>query len=73
LFDKGAILESEACTRCDGRKYVPILLNEEDVRAFGHKPEWGDRDCPRCGGSGLEPDECDLSEMKFFYGPSWDE
>lgn len=62
------------CARCHGRRTVPIaLLTPEDPEYAWRGPDWADRDCPRCGGSGREPDPVDVSERRYLYGPGWDE
>jgi hypothetical protein len=60
----------EPCHRCEGTGHVPIFLGLND---FTDEPEFGDRDCPDCGGSGEQPDPIWVSEMRAQYGPGWNE
>jgi len=62
--------EIEPCHRCEGRGWVKLYLGDND---FTQEPEWGERDCPDCGGGGEQPDPIYMAEMRAQYGPGWNE
>lgn len=60
----------ETCSRCHGRRVIPLRLDDWEV---DDEPCWGETTCPRCGGTGYERDPEEIAEMRYFYGPDWEE
>jgi DnaJ-class molecular chaperone len=70
--------EPETCHRCEGKghvkslRYDPRDMSPEDFDLEGDD-RFFDRECPTCGGSGKARDPEQVSEMRHFYGPGWDD
>lgn len=65
--------QASSCSRCQGKGWVEIpAYSPGDPEEFYDETPGGSKvevDCPRCGGSGNEPDDEDLAERNYFHGP----